>query len=168
MNCNLKFLIILLFLIFNFSCSFYSFSGSSIPKDAKVVYIKKVINNTPLSNPELSNLFTEKLNNYILKNTNLKTSNENPDLIFKGQIIKYDINPISINSQNNASQNRLSIEIIIDYHNKEDSLNNFNKNFTNYADFNSSDNFLDIESELNEQIIDKLVEDIFLASFSNW
>jgi len=168
MNCNLKFLIILLFLIFNFSCSFYSFSGSSIPKDAKVVYIKKVINNTPLSNPELSNLFTEKLNNYILKNTNLKTSNENPDLIFKGQIIKYDINPISINSQNNASQNRLSIEIIIDYYNKEDSLNNFNKNFTNYADFNSSDNFLDIESELNEQIIDKLVEDIFLASFSNW
>jgi len=168
MNCNFKFLIILSFLIFNLGCSIYSFSGSSIPKNAKVVYIKEVINNTPLSNPELSNLFTEKLNNYILKNTNLKTSNENPDLIFKGQIIKYDINPISINSQNNASQNRLSIEIIIDYYNKEDSLNNFNKNFTNYADFNSSDNFLDIESELNEQIIDKLVEDIFLASFSNW
>ena len=116
----------------------------------------------------MSNLFTEKLNNYILKNTNLKTSDENPDLIFKGQIIKYDINPISINSQNNASQNRLSIEIKIDYYNKEDTLNNFNKNFTNYADFNSSDNFLDIESELNEQIIDKLIEDIFLASFSNW
>ena len=168
MNFNFKFLIILFSLIFNLGCSIYSFSGSSIPKNAKVVYIEEVINDTPLSNPELSNLFTEKLNNYILKNTNLKTSNENPDLIFKGQIIKYDINPISINSQNNASQNRLSIEIIIDYYNKEDSLNNFNKNFTNYADFNSSDNFLDIESELNEQIIDKLVEDIFLASFSNW
>ena len=168
MNCNFKFLIILSFLIFNLGCSIYSFSGSSIPKNAKVVYIKEVVNNTPLSNPELSNLFTEKLNNYILKNTNLKTSAENPDLIFKGQIIKYDINPISINSQNNASQNRLSIEIKIDYYNKEDTLNNFNKNFTNYVDFNSSDNFLDIESELNEQIIDKLIEDIFLASFSNW
>ena len=126
MNFNFKFLIILFSLIFNLGCSIYSFSGSSIPKNAKVVYIEEVINDTPLSNPELSNLFTEKLNNYILKNTNLKTSNENPDLIFKGQIIKYDINPISINSQNNASQNRLSIEIIIDYYNKEDSLKNFN------------------------------------------
>ena len=94
MNCNFKFLIILSFLIFNLGCSIYSFSGSSIPKNAKVVYIKEVINNTPLSNPELSNLFTEKLNNYILKNTNLKTSDNNPDLIFKGQIIKYDISII--------------------------------------------------------------------------
>ncbi len=168
MNSNLFYLIISFLFLFNLGCNIYSFSGSSIPKNAKTVYIEEVINNTPLSNPELSNLFTEKLNNYILKNTNLKTSNENPDLIFKGQIIKYDINPISINSQNNASQNRLSIEIKIDYYNKEDSLNNFNKNFTNYADFNSSNNFLDIESELNEQIVEKLIEDIFLASFSNW
>tara|TARA_B100000900_G_scaffold414068_1_gene439659 strand:- start:592 stop:1098 length:507 start_codon:yes stop_codon:yes gene_type:complete len=168
MNCNFYYLIILPLFLFNLGCNVYSFTGSSIPKNAKTVYIEEVINNTPLSNPELSNLFTEKLNNYILKNTNLKTSNENPDLIFKGQIIKYDINPISINSQNNASQNRLSIEIEIYYYNQEDSLNNFNKNFANYADFNSSDNFLDIETELNEQIVDKLIEDIFLASFSNW
>ena len=168
MNCNFYYLIIPPLFLFNLGCNIYSFTGSSIPKNAKTVYIEEVINNTPLSNPELSNLFTEKLNNYILKNTNLKTSNENPDLIFKGQIIKYDINPISINSQNNASQNRLSIEIKIDYYNQEDSLNNFNKKFSNYADFNSSDNFLDIETELNEQIVDKLIEDIFLASFSNW
>ena len=168
MNFNFYYLIILPLFLLNLGCNIYSFTGSSIPKNAKTVYIEEVINNTPLSNPELSNLFTEKLNNYILKNTNLKTSNENPDLIFKGQITKYDINPISINSQNNASQNRLSIEIKIDYYNQEDSLNNFNKNFTNYADFNSSDNFLDIETELNEQIVDKLIEDIFLASFSNW
>ena len=49
-----------------------------------------------------------------------------------------------------------------------DSLNNFTRTFSNYMDFNSSENFLDIESELNQLIVGKLVEDVFHASFSNW
>ena len=78
------------------------------------------------------------------------------------------MSPISINSQDNASQNRLLIEIEISYENSIDSLNNFTKIFSNYVDFNSSENFLDIENNLNNIIIDKLVEDVFYASFSNW
>jgi len=54
------------------------------------------------------------------------------------------------------------------YENTTDSLNNFIRKFSNYIDFNSSENFLDLESELNKLIVDKLVEDIFSASFSNW
>ena len=47
-------------------CGLYSFSGSSIPKSAQTVYIKETQNNTLLSNPELAQLITESLNNYIL------------------------------------------------------------------------------------------------------
>ena len=54
------------------------------------------------------------------------------------------------------------------YENQIDSLNNFTRKFSNYIDFNSSENLLDIESELNKLVVDKLVEDVFYASFSNW
>ena len=149
-------------------CGLYSFSGSSIPKSAQTVYIKETQNNTLLSNPELAQLITESLNNYILTETNLKTSTQNPDLLFAGKITKYTVNPISINAQNNASQNRLMIEVEMSYENTTDTLNNFTRKFSNYIDFDSSENFLDVERELNELIVDKLVEDIFYASFSNW
>tara|TARA_B100000579_G_scaffold393466_1_gene370113 strand:+ start:992 stop:1498 length:507 start_codon:yes stop_codon:yes gene_type:complete len=155
-------------IIITVGCNIYSFSGSSIPKNAQTVYIKDVENGTLLSSPELTQLITESLNNYILTETKLKTSENNPDLTFSGKITKYNISPISINSQDNASQNRLIIEIEIKYENQIDSLSNFTRKFSNYVDFNSSENFLDRENELNKLIVDKLVEDVFYASFSNW
>mgnify|MGYP002883487434 CR=1 FL=1 len=157
-----------LILALNSGCGLYSFSGSSIPKNAQTVHIKETQNNTLLSNPELAQLITEGLNNYILTETNLKTSTKNPDLLFAGKVTKYTVSPISINSQNNASQNRLMIEVEMSYENTTDTLNNFTRKFSNYMDFDSSENFLDVENELNELIVDKLVEDIFYASFSNW
>ena len=168
MTLNNYFFYFLLLTVINYGCSLYSFSGSSIPKNAQTVFIKEVQNKTPLSNPELAQLITESLNNYILTLTKLKTTTENSDLIFSGEITKYTISPISINAQDNASQNRLLIEVEIAYENINDSLTNFIKKFSNYVDFNSSDNFVNIENELNKLVVDKLVEDIFYSSFSNW
>jgi len=168
MTLNNYILYFALFILITTGCGLYSFSGSSIPKSAQTIYIKEIQNNTLLSNPELAQQITERLNNYILTETNLKTSKSKPDLIFTGAITRYSINPISINAQNSASQNRLLIEVEMSYENTNDSLNNFIRKFSNYIDFNSSENFLDLESELNKLIVDKLVEDIFSASFSNW
>ena len=168
MTLNNNYIFYFVILALSSGCGLYSFSGSSIPKSAQTVHIKETQNNTLLSNPELAQLITESLNNYILTETNLKTSTQNPDLLFAGKITKYTVNPISINAQNNASQNRLMIEVEMSYENKTDTLNNFTRKFSNYIDFDSSENFLDVERELNELIVDKLVEDIFYASFSNW
>ena len=150
------------------SCGIYSFSGSSIPKNAKTVYIEPINNNSTLSSPELTQLVTTKMNNYVLTQTKLKLSEINPDLSFSGKITKYTISPISINSEDNASQNRLLIELEISFENALNTSQNFVKKFSNYIDFNSSENFIDLETELNILIIDKLVEDVFRASFLNW
>ena len=67
--------------ILTFNCGVYSFKGSSIPKDAKSVYIFEIQNNSPLSSPELSSLITENLNNYFFLNK-LNVIKENPDEVF--------------------------------------------------------------------------------------
>ncbi len=168
MTLNNYILYFALILVINSGCGLYSFSGSSIPKNAQTIYINEIQNNTLLSNPELKQLITESLNNYILTQTKLKISTKNPDLLFSGKITKYTVTPISINAQDNAAQNRLLIEVEMSYKNTMDSLNNFIRKFSNYMDFNSSENFLDVENELNKLIVEKLVEDIFYAAFSNW
>ena len=104
-----------------------------------------------------------------MNETNLSViTNSDADLIFKGEIIKYDIKPISINSNENATQNRLTISIKIKYENNILSSNNYEKEFTNYTDYDSSLDFLEIEESLNQLVIEDLIESIFNDTFSNW
>jgi hypothetical protein len=44
----------------------------------------------------------------------------------------------------------------------------FNKNFSAYADYDSTRLLNEVESELIPQIVEQLVTDIFQAAASNW
>ena len=75
---------------------------------------------------------------------------------------------MSINSNENASQNRLTITVKIIYTDNTIESQSFEKNYTNYADFNSNLDFLEIEESLNNLIIEDLIESVFNDAFSNW
>ena len=90
------------------------------------------------------------------------------DLVFQGEILDYTISPISINSNENASQNRLTITIKLIYTDNINESQSFEKNYTNYTDFDSDLDFLEIEESLNNLIIEDLIESIFNDAFSNW
>ena len=47
-------------------------------------------------------------------------------------------------------------------------IKNFNQIFTDYTDFESTQNFYEEEVELNNIIIDALIDNIFNAAFLNW
>jgi len=161
--------IIALNIILVFSCGVYSFTGSSIPKEAKSVYVKKIANNASLTNPEFSQTLTNSLINRFLNETKLYIKEDSSaDLVFEGEILDYTINPMSINSNENASQNRLTITVKIIYTDNIIESQSFEKNYTNYADFNSNLDFLEIEESLNNLIIEDLIESVFNDAFSNW
>lgn len=157
------------YIICLFGCGIYSFTGSSIPKEAKSIYIEKIENNASLTNPEFSQILTNSLINRFLNETNLSIEEDlTSDLIFKGQVLDYYISPVSINSNESASQNRLTITVKIIYVNNVIESEGFEKKFTNYTDFDSNLDFLQIEEELNNLIIEDLIESIFNEAFSNW
>ena len=161
--------IIALNIIFIFSCGIYSFTGSSIPKEANSVYVKKIENNASLTNPEFSQTLTNSLINRFLNETKLSIKdNSSADLVFQGEILDYTISPISINSNENASQNRLTITVKLIYTDNIMESQSFEKNYTNYTDFDSDLDFLEIEESLNDLIIEDLIESIFNDAFSNW
>ena len=160
--------LITIFLAAITSCGIYSFSGASIPENAETICVTYITNRASLIEPNLSNLITEKLIDKCQTETNLNLIESNADIMFSGEIIDYKIQPISIQNNETAAQNRLTISVEIIYFNKMDETENFKQKFIDFADFDSGANFSDIEIELNEIIIKNLVEDIFNQAFSKW
>jgi hypothetical protein len=156
------------FSILLFSCGIYSFNGASIPKNAKTVSVDYFINSAPTKQPTLSQVLSEKLKDFFTTQTNLIIAQNNGDLNFKGEIIKYEIKPIAIQSNETAGQNRLTISIKVDFKNSYDNEFDFEHTFSRYRDYESSQNFSEIESFLIEEISTELIEDIFNKAVVNW
>ena len=150
------------------SCGIYSFSGASIPENAETIKIHYIKNNADLIQPNLSNLLTESLISKCQAETDLTITNNDSDLLFSGEITKYEIQPVSIQNNEIAAQNRLTISLKINYINNLDSSLSFEKNFTDYVDFNSNSILSEVEEELNITIVNNLIDDIFNSAFMNW
>ena len=149
-------------------CGIYSFNGASISKETKSISVEYFKNSALTKQPTLSQVLTEKLKDYFTQQTNLIISNQNGDLFFKGDIIKYDVQPIAIQSNETAGQNRLTISVKVDFSNKQNEELNFNQTFSRYKDYESSQNLSEIEDILIAEITNELVEDIFNKAVVNW
>ena len=149
-------------------CGIYSFNGASISKETKSITVEYFKNSALTKQPTLSQVLTEKLKDYFTQQTNLIISNQNGDLFFKGDIIKYEVQPIAIQSNETAGQNRLTISVKVDFSNKQNEELNFNQTFSRYKDYESSQNLSDIEDVLITEITNELVEDIFNKAVVNW
>ena len=162
--------IILIFFCTNLfiGCGIYSFNGASISKETKSITVEYFKNSALTKQPTLSQVLTEKLKDYFTQQTNLIISNQNGDLFFKGDIIKYDVQPIAIQSNETAGQNRLTISVKVDFSNKQNEELNFNQTFSRYKDYEGSQNLSDIEDILITDITNELVEDIFNKAVVNW
>ena len=156
-------------LILNYiSCGVYSFNGASINEDVKTIKVNYISNKSSLAQPQLSSLLTELLIDKFQSETNLLITDYDAHVIFSGSIVKYDIKPVSIQNNEIAAQNRLTISVEIEHINNIDEKLGFKKIFNDYIDFDSSENLSEIEEDLNIEIVNNLVEDIFNEAFMNW
>jgi len=154
--------------IFITSCGIYSFTGASIPAEAKTVsvaYFTTTATNAPSS---LNQIISEGLKDLFLSQTSLNLTELKGDLSFSGEITKYQISPMAIQANETAGQNRLIIAIKVKYNNNFDNKQNFESTFSRYRDFNSSENLADVETVLIEEITKELLEDVFNKAFVNW
>jgi len=150
------------------ACGIYSFTGASIPTEAKTVSVQYFSNKAATVQPTLSQVFTERLKDVFVEQTNLTLSENEGDLAFSGYISKYQIKPMAIQSNETAWQNRLTIEVNVTFKSTIDTKTNFEQIFSRYSDYNSSENISEIEETLIDEISKELVEDIFNKAVVNW
>lgn len=162
-----KFLLLFLVLLFQ-SCGIYSLRDASIPSDIKTVSIDFFPNLAPIISPTLSQVFTEKIKNKFIAETNLNLVTSDGDMQFSGKITDYRTAPVAIQGNQTTATTRLSMTVMVKFVNLKDPTKNFETAFNNYVDFSSTENFSSIESQLIREVTEKIVQDIFNRAVINW
>ncbi len=146
----------------------YTFSGASISEDVKTASIAYFNNQAPMVAPILSPTLTDALTQKIQQQTRLEITREDGDVMFSGEIIDYTSAPISISADEYAQQNRLTIKVKVKFENTKEPNLSYDKVFTAYEDYSTTQMLVAVESQLIPEIVEKLVEEIFNDAFANW
>ncbi len=150
------------------SCGIYSFSGTSIQPDVNSITINFIEYRAQRVNPSLSNDLTEAIRNKFRRMTRLEQVEMDGDMEISGQITGYEITTAAVTAAEVAARNKLTVTVKIQFSDKKHPEEDFDKSFSAYSEYDSTNTIDAVESALCEEIIEKLVEDIFNASVAQW
>ena len=146
----------------------YSFTGASIPAEAKTISISQFPNYATTVNPQLSQKLYDGLQQMFSSQTSLNVTSDDGDLQITGEITDYSTRASSIGSDDNVATNRFTITIKVSFTNRFDSKADFEQTFSRFKDYAASRDFSSVEQSLTDEIVTELCEDIFNKSVVNW
>jgi lipopolysaccharide assembly LptE-like protein len=161
-----------LLMLISQACGVYSFTGATIT--AESITINNFFSDASIGPANLGVIFTDQLRDYFQQNTSLILLNDGGELQMDGTIIDYRISPVapsaagSDQARDVANLTRLTITVKVEYVNLENEDFSFNKNFSQFADFDSDLGLAAVELQLIDEIFEQIILDIFNASVANW
>jgi Lipopolysaccharide-assembly len=145
----------------------YSMKDVSIEPEAKTVKVNYIENKARYVNPLLSPRLTEKLRQKIVNQTRLSQTNGEADYEIFGTITDYSVSTSGISNQQVASNN-LNVTVSLIFKNKINEKKNFETSITRNFPFSSTLSLQQAETQLAEQILNNLTDEIFNKIFSSW
>lgn len=148
----------------------YTFTGASIPVEARTFSVAYFPNNAAMVAPMLSNALTEGIKDRFQRQTRLVQVAENGDMAIEGEITGYMTAPASISADEYALQNRLTVTITVRFNNVYEPQWSFTngRSFSKFVDYDANQLLQSIEGQLIEELVEMLVDDIFNATVANW
>lgn len=150
------------------SCGVYSFSGTSIQPDVKTISIEYFGYKALTVNPSLAGNLTDAMREKFRKLTKLEQVEDDGDLDLYCEVTGYAVSTAGVGANEVATMNRLTVSVKAVFKNKKYPEDDFDKSFSAYADFDAGQLLDSVQDSLCEEIIEKLVEDIFTASVAQW
>lgn len=145
----------------------FSMKDVSIPADIKTVKVAYIENKARYINPQLSPKLSDKLRQKIVNQTRLSQINGDADYEISGYISDYSVSTSGISNRQVASNN-LNVTVHLIFKNRKDEKKNFEADLTRNFPFSATKSLSQAESELTEEIITNLTDEIFNRIFSNW
>lgn len=152
----------------------YSFTGASIPPAATTFSVAYMPNNTS-EFTTLSAALTEGLRDRFVRQTRLSQVQEGGDLAFEGEIVSALEAPAAIgasgdNQTEGAVRNRMTITVTVLFTNEIDPKLSFEsrRSFTAYTDYDVDFRMNGGDNALVEDLVEKLVDEIFNAAVAQW
>lgn len=160
--------ILLISIILN-SCKIYSFTGASVSADLKTIAVENFVNKSQNGNTFITQDLTDKLKNRFVNETPLKLTNIDADIEIKGTLLNYAVSSQAPTGGTSlAALNRLTLTVKVEFINNKNEQENWEQNFSRFADYPSTSNLLQVERELVDDINRQLSDDIFNKAFVNW
>lgn len=112
--------------------------------------------------------FSNFLKDFVLSRTKLNLRDREPDIEISGKIIRYGTAPLSVQSDQSAALNRLTVDILVSVINNKDEKQSFESTFSQFSDYDAEQDLANVETALLEDINTKLAQDIINKLTSNW
>lgn len=164
------FMLILLSAVCFTACTVsYKLNGASIDySTTRTISFEYIPIKAALVYAPLAISFNDKLQQKYMTQTRLEQVRSNGDLQLSGAITGYSLSNQAVNQDAYATVTRLTIKVKIKFVNKNNKSENFEKEFSQYEDFDATKLLTEVQDELCDQICDKLIEEIFNATVANW
>ncbi|MCB9202528.1 MAG: LptE family protein [Flavobacteriales bacterium] len=153
--------------------SCYSFSGASIHPDAKTIAIPTFSNQSAYFDPNISQEFTLALQDIFIQRTQLNLTEEQADMTISGNITSYTISSVNVqagtsDTADSSAQNRLTMTVQVNYESKYEPEKNFQKTYSDYADFEGNKTLNQAIGELVPLLNKRLINQIFNDIAVDW
>lgn len=170
MNVLYKYCIIALLLAVADSCTVsYKFNGASIDyTKTKSVSVADFPNMAESVYPPLANMFSEALRDKYTRQTKLQLLRSGGDLDLQGEIVGYDLVPLSIGTDALAAQTRLSLTVNVRFANRRNPEDDYEKRYTASQTFDSNQMLSDVQDELLTVMIEEITDQIYNDTVANW
>ena len=139
----------------------------SIEPEAKTVKINLIENRARYVNPQLAPKLTDKLRQKVVNQTRLTQTNGEADYEISAVITDYSVSTSGISNQQTSSNN-LNVTVHVVYVNKVKPSRNFEADITRNYPFAASLSLQQAETQLAEQLVNNLADEIFNRIFSDW
>jgi len=151
------------------SCSYYSFSGVSIPSNLSTISIPLAEDNSAAPLTLLDESLTEFMIDRFVRQTRLtlEEDQQESDLLLTAQITRYTNAPTSVTGQERAQFNRVSISISAQYRNQIDD-DVMERTFSGFEDYDALEGGLEAEESAALVALENIADDLFIAATSNW
>lgn len=152
------------------ACSIsYKFDGASIDYNTtKTIYIAEVVNQAQYQYAPLASRMTEKLKDLFIRRTKLEMVSYDGDLELECAIVNYDLAPMAIQENAISAETRFTMGVAVTFNNRATPSQSFKRTFTEFTDFRSEILFNTIEDQLVDELMERILKQIYAATVENW
>jgi hypothetical protein len=150
------------------SCN-YSFKGAAPPEGIKTVYIPLFRDESSFGLPKLSEEMTVLLKNKFIKDNTLENSDKTlADGSLECVIKSVTDEALVITGNEQVSRRKITIVVAVNFFNLKKQKSIWNKDFSNWGEYDSSTGGFSKRDEGISSAEDKITDDILTEVISNW
>lgn len=147
----------------------YKFNGASIDySTTKTISIADFPNVAPLVYAPLSNNLSDGIRDLFQRQTRLEQVRRGGNLEIEGEITGYQLTPMAVSADSYAAETKLTITVKVRFTNNIAPEESFEKTYTAYQTFDSSQMLNDVQDDLCNTMIAEIADQIYNDTVAKW